>query len=68
MSSYNDIQKTQNFKSLLKNEEYSNVISKNQTQKPEQLSIKSDSNLKENSKEIWTTEYILGIYKSISEI
>ena len=69
MSNYIDILKTNNFHSLLKNEKYSNTNrAKKQSSNITKLSLKNDSNLKEKSKEIWTTEYILDIYKNISEI
>ena len=69
MSSYVDILKTDNFQALLKNEEYSKEIKpKNETSQAKKLSLNSDSNLQEKNKEIWSTEYILSIYKNISEI
>ena len=69
MSNYVDILKTDNFQSLLKNEEYSKQInSKKEPVKASDLSLDNSSKLEEKNKEIWTTEYILGIYKNISEI
>ncbi len=69
MSSYVDILKTNNFQSLLKNEDYSKQIKpNNQPNKAPDLNLNNGSKLEEKNKEIWTTEYILGIYKNISEI
>jgi len=69
MSSYVDILKTNNFQALLKNEEYSKAITpKKEISEAKKLTLNKTSNIEEKNKEIWTTEYILSIYKNISEI
>lgn len=68
MSSYIDILKTDSFQSMLKNEKYSKQInSENSTLNTKKLSLEDDSKIEEKNKEIWSTEYILSIYKNISE-
>lgn len=69
MSSYVDIFKTNNFQDLLKNVENSKEFEiKKDNSRTRKLTINKASNLEEKNKEIWSTEYILSIYKNISEI